>query len=69
MHSLNPTKDIDDKLSLSVLYQRAPSGRDPRLRVKVILHMCKTNNIYKHNTPKDYNNYVLCLYHCSFVWV
>ena len=59
----------EQKLKSQSKRKRVPSGRDTRLRVQVILHMCKTNNIYKHNTPKDYNNYVLCLYHYSFVWV
>ena len=32
--------------------KRVPSGRDPRLRGKVILHVKQTMFIYKHNTPK-----------------
>ena len=40
-----------------VTNKRAPSGRDPRLRGKVIQTI-----ISKYNMPKDYN------YHCSFVW-
>ena len=36
---------------------KEPSGRDPRLRGKVIQTI-----ISKYNMPKDYN------YHCSFVW-
>ena len=46
-------------VSVSVLIHlpRAPSGRDPRLRGKVIQTI-----ISKYNMPKDYN------YHCSFVW-
>ena len=32
--------------------KRAPSGRDPRLRGKLILHVKQTMIIYKHNTPK-----------------
>ena len=34
------------------MFIRAPSGRDPRLRGKVILHVKQTMIIYKHNTPK-----------------
>ena len=41
---------------------RVPSGRDPCLRGKVVLHVKQTIIIYKHNTPKDYNNFVLCIY-------
>ena len=40
-----------------LLFKREPSGRDPRLRGKVIQTI-----ILKYNMPKDYN------YHCSFVW-
>ena len=43
------------------LVSRAPSGRDPRLRGKVILHVKQTVIIYKHNTPKNHNNCVLCI--------
>ena len=39
------------------VFKREPSGRDPRLRGKVIQTI-----ISKYNMPKDYN------YHCSFVW-
>ena len=46
---------------------RAPSGRDPRLHGKVILHVKQTMMIIHQ---KNHNNYhVLCIYHCSFVWV
>ena len=37
-----------------------PSGRDPRLRGKVILHVKQTIIIYKHNTPPKNNNYHVC---------
>ena len=37
-----------------------PSGRDPRLRGKVILHVKQTMIIYKHSTPKNHNNYHVC---------
>ena len=45
--------------------------RDPRLHGKVLNITCvkQTIVIYKHNTPRDYNNYELCTYHWSFLWV
>ena len=45
---------------LFLLRERAPSGRDPRLRGKVILHVKQTIIIYKHNTQKNHNNYHVC---------
>ena len=40
-----------------VISKRAPSGRDPRLRGKVlyITRVKQTMIIYKHNTAKDYD--------------
>ena len=39
-------------LSKPIIIQQEPSGRDPRLRGKVILRVKQTMIIYKHNTQK-----------------
>ena len=46
---------------LKNISKQVPSGRDPRLRGKVILHVKQTMIIYKHNTPKKsyYHVYVI----------
>ena len=41
----------------------SPTCQSNITRVKQTIIICK------HNTIKYYNNYVLCLYHSSFVWV
>ena len=61
---------IHTSLLKRLLDERVPSGRDPRLRGKVILHVKQTIIIYKQKII--IHVIIMCvmyMYHCSFVWV